>query len=88
MPAVNGAGPRKPNRGPAAAGPLSGEQTSPADGPRVSRDVRPGPVSGCPQTTVVLPPAAAIFSRAEAENAWALTCTGTDSSPEPSTLTG
>ena len=37
---------------------------------------------------MVLPPAAAIFSLAEAEKAWALTCTATEMSPLPSTLTG
>ena len=40
------------------------------------------------QSSVMLPPAAAIFSLAEAENASALTCTATEMSPLPRILTG
>src|SRR6476620_8087286 len=41
-----------------------------------------------PQATETDPPAASIFSLAEAENAWAVTSTLTERSPWPSTLTG
>ncbi len=44
--------------------------------------------SGRAQSSVMLPPAAAIFSLAEAENASALTCTATEMSPLPRILTG
>ncbi len=52
------------------------------------RDGQPVKVLGQGEISVVLPPAAAIFSFAEAENALALTWTATEMSPEPSTLTG
>jgi large subunit ribosomal protein L15 len=52
------------------------------------RSGQPVKVLGSGDISVALPPAAAIFSFAEAENACALTCTAEEISPLPSTLTG
>ena len=80
-----------------AAGSLTGAaQSRTEDGARTSRRrghrraaARPDrAVRGRAQTTVARPPAASIFSLAEAENAWALTWTATERSPWPRTLTG
>src|SRR5690606_8733850 len=60
---------------------ISGQ--GPVDPIKVDRSLR-----NAPQSSVTVPPAAVIFSFAEAENACALTCTATEISPLPSTLTG
>ena len=73
---------------------LSGRRAGPGlggarwTGGPAADDRRRGRRSPARQSVVAVPPAAAILSRALAENAWTVTCRATVTSPSPSTLTG
>ena len=71
--------------GAAARSPVGRPTAADGSGPPVREDRRPA--GHVRHSSVVLPPAALILSLADAENAWAVTCSETERSPPPSTFT-
>src|ERR1700733_4158544 len=69
--------------------PTSGQRATVAQRAKAAAPGGPGPPPGrhVAHSSVTVPPAAVIFSRAEAENRWAVTLSATPASPSPSTLT-